>query len=61
MAAIPAYIAYIKFSTDASKFTGRLEAFADDLAAAVIRRLGEGLPPPSNRAPRSGAYPEERV
>jgi biopolymer transport protein TolQ len=39
-AAIPAYIAYNKFSTDASKFTARLEAFADDLAAAVTRRLG---------------------
>jgi biopolymer transport protein TolQ len=39
-AAIPAYIAYNKFTTDASKFTARLEAFADDLAAAVARRLG---------------------
>ncbi len=39
VAAIPAYIAYNKFSTDASKFAGRLEAFADDLAAAVSRRL----------------------
>lgn len=38
-AAIPAYIAYNKFSTDASRFAGRLEAFADDLAAAVSRRL----------------------
>lgn len=38
-AAIPAYIAYNKFSTDAGKFSGRLEAFADDLAAAVSRRL----------------------
>jgi len=39
-AAIPAYVAYNKFSTDASKFAGRLEAFADDLATAVARRLG---------------------
>lgn len=39
-AAIPAYIAYNKFSSDAARFTGRLEAFADDLAAAVARRLG---------------------
>jgi biopolymer transport protein TolQ len=39
-AAIPAYIAYNKFSTDAGKFTARLETFADDLAAAVTRRLG---------------------
>jgi biopolymer transport protein TolQ len=38
-AAIPAYIAYNKFSTDAGKFTARLEAFADDLASAVTRRL----------------------
>ena len=41
VAAIPAYIAYNKFSTDASKFTGRLEAFADDLSNAVTRRLGD--------------------
>ena len=37
-AAIPAYIAYNKFSIDAGKFTGRLESFADDLQAAVARR-----------------------
>ena len=43
IAAIPAYIAYNKFSTDAGKFTGRLEAFADELAAAVTRRLGDRL------------------
>ena len=40
-AAIPAYIFYNKFSSDAGRFTGRLESFADDLAAAVARRLGE--------------------
>ncbi len=46
-AAIPAYIAYNKFSIDAGKFTGRLEAFADDLQAAVARRLGsQSAPPP---------------
>ena len=39
VAAIPAYIAYNKFSTDAGKFGGRLESFADDLATAVSRRL----------------------
>ncbi len=39
-AAIPAYIAYNKFSTDVGKYTARLESFADDLAAAVTRRLG---------------------
>jgi biopolymer transport protein TolQ len=44
-AAIPAYIAYNKFSTDAGKFGGRLESFADDLAAAVARRLGAAINP----------------
>ena len=38
-AAIPAYIAYNKFSTDAGKFTARLEGFADDLSTAVARRV----------------------
>ena len=40
VAAIPAYIGYNKFSIDAGKFTGRLESFADDLQAAIARRLG---------------------
>ncbi len=40
-AAIPAYIAYNKFSIDAGKFTGRLETFADEMAAAVARRLSD--------------------
>ena len=55
-AAIPAYMAYNKFSIDAGKFTGRLESFADDLQAAVARRLG-GTPPPStstDTSPRRG-------
>ena len=47
-AAIPAYIAYNKFSIDAGKVTGRLESFADDLQAAVARRLGG----PSSPAPQ---------
>jgi biopolymer transport protein TolQ len=38
-AAIPAYIAYNKFSTDAAKFADRLEGFADELSAAIARRL----------------------
>ncbi len=43
VAAIPAYIAYNKFSTDASKFQGRLESFADDLLTAIARRAaGQG-------------------
>jgi biopolymer transport protein TolQ len=41
IAAIPAYIAFNKFSTDAAKFSGRLEGFADDLATAIQRRLAE--------------------
>ena len=40
-AAIPAYIAYNKFSTDAGKFASRLEGFADDLVTAIQRRLAE--------------------
>ena len=41
MAAIPAYIAYNKFSTDAGRYAGRLEGFADDLSTAIQRRLAE--------------------
>jgi biopolymer transport protein TolQ len=40
-AAIPAYIAYNKFSTDAGRFTARLEVFSDDLATAIQRRVAE--------------------
>ncbi len=40
-AAIPAYIAYNKFSTDAAKYSARLEGFADDLVTAIQRRLAE--------------------
>jgi len=56
-AAIPAYIAYNKFSIDAGKFSGRMETFADDLQAAIARRLGErGTPPP---APTASLYPAQ--
>ncbi|MGH6964359.1 MAG: MotA/TolQ/ExbB proton channel family protein, partial [Phenylobacterium sp.] len=41
IAAIPAYIAFNKFSTDAGKFAARLEGFADDLSTAIQRRLAE--------------------
>ena len=41
LAAIPAYIAYNKFSTDAARFATRLEGFADDLTTAIARRLGK--------------------
>jgi len=40
-AAIPAYIAYNKFSTDAGRFAARLEGFADELVTAIQRRLAE--------------------
>jgi biopolymer transport protein TolQ len=40
-AAIPAYVAYNKLSGDAGRFTSRLEAFADDLAGAIARRLSD--------------------
>jgi biopolymer transport protein TolQ len=40
-AAIPAYVAYNKFSTDAGRFTAKLEVFADDLATAIQRRVAE--------------------
>ena len=53
-AAIPAYIAYNKFSIDAGKFTGRLESFADDLQAAVARRLGGPPSPAPQPAPSAG-------
>ena len=43
VAAIPAYIFYNKFSTDAGRYAGRLEDFADDLATAVGRRLAGGI------------------
>jgi biopolymer transport protein TolQ len=42
IAAIPAYIFYNKFSTDAGRYAGRLEDFADDLATAVARRVAGG-------------------
>jgi biopolymer transport protein TolQ len=41
IAAIPAYIAYNKFSTDAARFANRLEGFADDLTTAIARRLAK--------------------
>ena len=41
IAAIPAYIAYNKFSTDAARFTSRLEGFADDLTTAIARRIAK--------------------
>ena len=52
-AAIPAYIAFNAFSVSAGKFTGRLEAFADDLQSAIARRLGAPATPPPPPPPSS--------
>ncbi|MEG0818657.1 MAG: protein TolQ [Brevundimonas sp.] len=52
-AAIPAYIAFNAFSVSAGKFTGRLEAFADDLQSAIARRLGAPSAPPPPPPPPS--------
>ena len=52
-AAIPAYIAFNAFSVSAGKFTGRLEAFADDLQSAIARRLGAPATPPPPPPPPS--------
>lgn len=41
MAAIPAVIAYNKFSSDAGKLTGRLEGFADEFSAILSRQIDE--------------------
>ncbi len=40
-AAIPAYIAFNYFSNAASRYSARLEGFADDLSTAIQRRLAE--------------------
>jgi biopolymer transport protein TolQ len=60
-AAIPAYIAYNKFSIDAGKFTGRLESFADDLQAAVARRLGSPNAPVAPPPPPSSEFSIRRA
>ncbi|WP_309642919.1 protein TolQ [Phenylobacterium sp.] len=41
IAAIPAYIAYNRFSSDVGRYAARLEGFADDLSTAIQRRLAE--------------------
>jgi biopolymer transport protein TolQ len=50
IAAIPAYIAYNKFSTDAARFSARLESFADDLTATMARRLAGPAQPAARGA-----------
>ena len=45
VAAIPAVIAYNKFSADASKLSGRMEGFADEFSAILSRQIDEKLQP----------------
>jgi biopolymer transport protein TolQ len=60
VAAIPAYVAYNKFSVDAGKFAGRLESFADELTSAVTRRLGEKAGPQPVQTTARAPVAEER-
>jgi biopolymer transport protein TolQ len=41
LAAIPAVIAYNKFSSDAAKAAARLEGFADEFSAILSRQIDE--------------------
>lgn len=45
LAAIPAVIAYNKFSADAGKLTARLEGFADEFSGILSRQIDERLQP----------------
>lgn len=45
MAAIPAVIAYNKFSADAGKLTARMEGFADEFSGILSRQIDERLTP----------------
>jgi biopolymer transport protein TolQ len=42
IAAIPAVVAYNKFSNDLNRFAGRLEGFAGEFSAILSRQLDEG-------------------
>ena len=42
VAAIPAVIAYNKFSTDIGRFASRLDGFASEFSAILSRQLEEG-------------------
>ncbi len=42
VAAIPAVVAYNKFSADIGRYAGRLEAFASEFSAILSRQLEEG-------------------
>ncbi|HMQ57941.1 MAG TPA: protein TolQ, partial [Rhizobiaceae bacterium] len=41
--AIPAVVAYNKFSGDAAKLTGRMEGFADEFSGILSRQIDEKL------------------
>jgi biopolymer transport protein TolQ len=41
LAAIPAVIAYNKFSSDAGKLSGRMEGFADEFSGILSRQIDE--------------------
>jgi biopolymer transport protein TolQ len=45
LAAIPAVIAYNKFTADAGKLTARMEGFADEFSAILSRQIDEKLQP----------------
>ena len=45
LAAIPAVIAYNKFSADAGKLNARMEGFADEFSAILSRQIDEKLQP----------------
>ncbi|MBT5860294.1 MAG: protein TolQ, partial [Alphaproteobacteria bacterium] len=42
VAAIPAVVAYNKFSTDIRRFANRMEGFASEFSAILSRQLEEG-------------------
>ena len=50
LAAIPAVIAYNKFSADAGKLSARMEAFADEFSAILSRQIDEKLQQPRQAA-----------
>ncbi|MCY1304671.1 Protein TolQ [compost metagenome] len=50
LAAIPAVIAYNKFSADADKLSARMEAFADEFSAILSRQIDEKLQNPRQAA-----------
>ena len=45
LAAIPAVIAYNKFTAEAGKLTGRMEGFADEFSGILSRQMDEKLQP----------------